>query len=143
MTALLAVEVRRVVSRRLVRVSVALAVLAILAGAAIAFFVSRDMDQAALAQAEEARQAQVQQCITGQLDGVPAWARDEANRVLLERTLADPSLPGHAVAVSVAAEIARKEALGEQVQLYQFQPGEGLVVATAPAGTLEKVRLAV
>jgi ABC-2 type transport system permease protein len=72
MTALLAVEVRRVVSRRLVRVSVALAVLAVLAGAAIAFLVSRDMDQAALAQAEVARQAQVQQCITGQLDAVPS-----------------------------------------------------------------------
>ena len=72
MTALLAVEVRRVVSRRLVRVSVALAVLAILAGAAVAFLISRDMDQAALAQAEMARQAQVQRCITGQLDEVPS-----------------------------------------------------------------------
>jgi len=55
-----------------VRVSVALTVLAILAGATIAFLVSRDMDQASLAQAEAARQAQVQQCITGQLDGVPS-----------------------------------------------------------------------
>jgi ABC-type transport system involved in multi-copper enzyme maturation permease subunit len=72
MTALLAVEVRRVVSRRLVRVSAALAVLAILAGAAIAFLVSRDMDQAALAQAEATRQAQVQRCLTGQLDEVPS-----------------------------------------------------------------------
>jgi ABC-type transport system involved in multi-copper enzyme maturation permease subunit len=71
MTALLAVEVRRVLSRRLVRVSVALAVLAVLAGAAIAFLVSRDLDQAALAQAEAARQVQVQQCITGQLEAVP------------------------------------------------------------------------
>jgi ABC-type transport system involved in multi-copper enzyme maturation permease subunit len=72
MTALLAVEVRRVVSRRLVRVSAALAVLAILAGAAIAFLVSRDMDQAALAQAEATRQAQVQRCLTGRLDEVPS-----------------------------------------------------------------------
>jgi hypothetical protein len=72
MTALPAVEVRRVVSRRLVRVSVALAVLTILAGAAIALLVSRDMDQATLAQAEAARQAQLQECITGQLDGMPA-----------------------------------------------------------------------
>jgi hypothetical protein len=63
----------------------------------------------------------------GQLDGLPAWARDEANRALLDRTLADPSLPGHAVAVSVAAEIARREAHGEEVQLHQFQPAEGRV----------------
>jgi hypothetical protein len=72
MTALLAVEAHRVLSRRLVRVSVALAVLALLAGAAIALLVSRDMDQAALAQAEVARQAQIQGCITGQLDGAPS-----------------------------------------------------------------------
>jgi hypothetical protein len=72
MTTLLAVEVRRVVSRRLVRVSAALAVLAILAGAAIAFLVSRDMDQAALAQAEATRQVQVQRCLTGQPDEVPS-----------------------------------------------------------------------
>jgi hypothetical protein len=63
----------------------------------------------------------------GRLDGLPAWARDRANRVLLDRTLADPSLSGHAVAVSVGAEIARREAAGEVVQLHRFQPDEGLV----------------
>jgi ABC-type transport system involved in multi-copper enzyme maturation permease subunit len=72
MTALLAVEWRRVLSRRLVRVTTALAVGAILVGAAIAFLASRDLDQATLAQAQAARQTQVQQCITGQLDGVPS-----------------------------------------------------------------------
>jgi ABC-type transport system involved in multi-copper enzyme maturation permease subunit len=72
MTALLAVEWRRVLARRLVRVSVALAVLAILAGATIAFLVARDLDQAAVAQAQAARQTHVQQCIAGQLDGVPS-----------------------------------------------------------------------
>lgn len=72
MTAVLAVEWRRVLARRLVRVSVALAVLAILAGATIAFLVARDLDQAALAQAQAARQAQVQRCIVGQVDGVPS-----------------------------------------------------------------------
>jgi hypothetical protein len=63
----------------------------------------------------------------GRLDGVPAWARDQANRVLVERTLAEPSLPGHAVALSVAAEITKRELAGEQVQLQLFQPEEGLV----------------
>jgi ABC-type transport system involved in multi-copper enzyme maturation permease subunit len=71
MTALLAVEWRRVLARRLVRVTTALAVLAILAGATIAFLVSRDMDQAALARVQAVRQAQVERCIAGQLQGVP------------------------------------------------------------------------
>jgi ABC-2 type transport system permease protein len=71
MTALVAIEWRRVLARRLVRVSLALAVLAILVGATIAFLVSRDMDQASLAQAQATRQAQVQQCIAGQLQGLP------------------------------------------------------------------------
>ncbi|WP_448611381.1 alpha/beta hydrolase [Geodermatophilus sp. URMC 60] len=80
----------------------------------------------------------------GQLDGVPAWARDQANRVLLERTLADPSLPGHAVAVSVAAEIAGKEAEGEEVQLHRFQPAEGLVaLAVGDLDTADHVALLV
>jgi hypothetical protein len=103
MTALLAVEVRRVLSRRLVRVSVALAVLALLAGAAIAFLISRDMDQAALAQAEAARQAQVQQCITGQLDGVPSDLPPQQQAEFCEQHISSPiqdrrfhyeSLPG-------------------------------------------------
>jgi ABC-2 type transport system permease protein len=72
MTALLAVEWRRVLARRLVRVTTALAVLAILAGATIAFLVAGDMDQAAVAQAQAARQAEVRRCIAGQVDGVPA-----------------------------------------------------------------------
>lgn len=65
--------------------------------------------------------------LVGGLEGLPAWARDEANRLHLERVLADPSAPGHAVAASVATEIRRREAGGEQVQLYQFQPREELV----------------
>jgi ABC-2 type transport system permease protein len=72
MTTLLAVEVRRVGARRLVRVTVALAALAILAGATIAFLVSRHSDQATVARAGAARQAQVERCIAGQLDGVPS-----------------------------------------------------------------------
>jgi ABC-type transport system involved in multi-copper enzyme maturation permease subunit len=70
MTALLAVEWRRVLARRLVRVTTALAVLAILAAATIAFLVSRDLDQAAVSQAQAARHAEVQRCIAGHLEGV-------------------------------------------------------------------------
>jgi ABC-type transport system involved in multi-copper enzyme maturation permease subunit len=90
MIVLLAVEVRRVLSRRLVRVSVALAVLALLAGAAIAFLVSRDMDQAVLAQAEVARQAQVQQCTTGQLDGVPSDLPPQRRAEFCEQHISSP-----------------------------------------------------
>jgi hypothetical protein len=68
----------------------------------------------------------------GDLEGLPAWARDRANRLVLDRTLATPRrtggppVPGQAMAVSVAAEIARREASGEKVQLLQFDPGAGL-----------------
>ncbi|SET50846.1 alpha/beta hydrolase [Geodermatophilus poikilotrophus] len=80
----------------------------------------------------------------GRLDGVPAWARDQGNRVLVERALADPSLPGHAIAVSVAAEITRKEVAGEDVQLLQFQPEEGLVaLAVGDLDTADHVALLV
>jgi ABC-2 type transport system permease protein len=72
MIALLAVEWRRVLARRLVRVSAALAVLAVLVAGAIAFLVSRDADAASMAQAQAARQVEVQRCIAGQLEGVPA-----------------------------------------------------------------------
>ena len=72
MIALLTVEWRRVLARRLVPVSAALAVLAVLGAGAIAFLVARDTDAASLAQAQAARQAEVQRCIAGQLEGVPA-----------------------------------------------------------------------
>jgi ABC-type transport system involved in multi-copper enzyme maturation permease subunit len=72
MIALLAVEWRRVLARRLVRVSAALAVLAVLTAGAIVFLVSRDTDAASMAQAQAARQVEVQRCIAGQLEGVPA-----------------------------------------------------------------------
>jgi hypothetical protein len=65
--------------------------------------------------------------LVGSLEGLPAWARDEANRIHLQEVLADPGAPGHEVAVSVAAELADREAAGEQTQLLRFQPAEGLV----------------
>jgi hypothetical protein len=63
----------------------------------------------------------------GRLQGVPAWARDRANRLVLGRVLARPGTPGSAVAEAVADEIARREAAGEEVQLLQFQPAEEFV----------------
>jgi hypothetical protein len=63
----------------------------------------------------------------GLLHGVPAWARDRANRLVLGRVLSRPGTPGSAVAEAVADEIARQEEAGEEVQLLQFQLAEELV----------------
>ncbi|TFV64112.1 hypothetical protein E4P41_02380 [Geodermatophilus sp. DF01-2] len=80
----------------------------------------------------------------GGLEGLPAWARDQANRLTLGRVLADESAPGRAVAVSVAAEIGSEEAEGQEAQLYQFQPEEGLVaVAVGDLDTADHVALLV
>jgi hypothetical protein len=65
--------------------------------------------------------------LIGRLEGLPAWARDHANRRVLDDVLADPSAPGHAMARSVAAEIASRESVGERVQLVQFAPADELV----------------
>jgi hypothetical protein len=82
--------------------------------------------------------------VVGALDGVPAWARDQANRAHLDDLLTDPTAPGHAVAASVAAEIARREADGETVQLYQFLPSEELVaLALGDVGTADSVAVVV
>ncbi|MFW3170166.1 alpha/beta hydrolase [Geodermatophilus sp. CPCC 206100] len=82
--------------------------------------------------------------VVGALEGLPAWARDQANRVHLEDVLADPSAPGHAVAVSVAAEIARREDEGETVQLHQFRPSEELVaLALGDLDTADSVAVVV
>ncbi|HEX2073035.1 MAG TPA: alpha/beta hydrolase [Geodermatophilus sp.] len=80
----------------------------------------------------------------GSLDGVPAWARDRANRLELDRALADPSAPGYAVARTVAAEIADREQAGRDVQLYQFQPADGLAaLALGDVDTADAVALLV
>ncbi|MBM7807197.1 hypothetical protein JOD57_003034 [Geodermatophilus bullaregiensis] len=63
----------------------------------------------------------------GSLHGVPAWARDRANRLLLEQALGDPSGAGYATALAVAAEIEAEEAAGRPVQLWVLDPARELV----------------
>ena len=68
----------------------------------------------------------------GSLDGVPAWARDRANRLLLERALDDPGLPEDAARTGrvVAARIAAEEAAGHTVQLHLLDlDGDRVVLA--------------
>lgn len=62
----------------------------------------------------------------GELDGVPAWARDRANRLLLARALAHPGT-GAACEGAVAASLSEAERSGRPVQLYTFDPVAGLV----------------
>jgi hypothetical protein len=66
----------------------------------------------------------------GALDGVPAWARDRANRQLLDRALADPrTSEGAAVtARAVARRIAAEEATGQVVQLQLLDLADDRVV---------------
>lgn len=90
MIALIAVEWRRVLARRLVRVSAALAALAVLAAGAIAFLVSRDTDAASMAQAQAARQVEVQRCIAGQLEGVPTDIPPEERAEFCEQGFIPP-----------------------------------------------------
>ncbi len=80
----------------------------------------------------------------GGLEGLPAWARDDANRSTVREVLGDEAAPGHAVAVSVAAEMDRREAAGGEVQLHRFQPEEGLVaLAVGDLDTADHVGLLV
>jgi hypothetical protein len=56
----------------------------------------------------------------GGRDGLPAWARDRANRVLLADALADPTTEPYAAFTArvVAGRIAEEEAAGRPVQLH-------------------------
>jgi hypothetical protein len=65
----------------------------------------------------------------GRLDGVPAWARDRANRRLLQQALADPALPPSAAgtARAVADRIRQEESAGRTVQLHLLDLEEDLV----------------
>jgi hypothetical protein len=82
----------------------------------------------------------------GALDGLPAWARDEANRLLLARALADPATPpvvAFAAGV-VSRRIAAEEAAGEQVQLHLLDlAGDRVVLVLGDLDTAEAVALLV
>jgi hypothetical protein len=82
----------------------------------------------------------------GALDGVPAWARDRANRLLLDQALADPRLsPREATtARAVAARIAAEEATGRQVQLHLLDlPAGRVALALGDLDTADAVALVV
>jgi len=61
----------------------------------------------------------------GALDGLPAWARDRANRLLLDDALAHPERAGYDTAAQTAARLAGFE--GATAQLLRFDPARELV----------------
>jgi hypothetical protein len=82
----------------------------------------------------------------GALDGVPAWARDRANRLLLDRALHDPRTPAAAAATArvVAERIVEEEARGQEVQVQLLDlAGDRVVLALGDLDTAEAVALLV
>jgi hypothetical protein len=82
----------------------------------------------------------------GALDGVPSWARDRANRLLLDRALRDPRIPSAAALTArvVARRIAAEEAAGQQVQLHLLDlAGDRVVLALGDLDTADAVALLV
>jgi hypothetical protein len=63
--------------------------------------------------------------LVGNLDGVPAWARDRANRELLRRALTAPEGPGSAAARTVSGALTAEEQRGSPVQLLEFDGATG------------------
>ena len=64
----------------------------------------------------------------GALDGVPAAARDQANRLLLDQALADPGRDGYGVALDTAGQLAARTPAGS-AQLLLLRPGREDLVA--------------
>lgn len=82
----------------------------------------------------------------GALDGVPAWARDRANRLVLERSLDDPSLPPQAVRAAqlLVERIEAEEAEGRTVQLHLLDlVGDRVVLSLGDLDTADAVALLV
>ncbi|MPQ98150.1 hypothetical protein GB931_09495 [Modestobacter sp. I12A-02628] len=70
-----------------------------------------------------------QPAVVGGLDGVPAWARDLANRAVLEAEVQslDTTSERHATAQAVAAQLRAQEQDGRLVQLHRLDLDQGLV----------------
>ena len=82
----------------------------------------------------------------GALDGIPAWARDRANRLLLRRALADPATPDAAAATAraVRASMAGEEAAGRLVQLHLLDlAGDRVALSIGDLDTADAVALVV
>ena len=84
--------------------------------------------------------------VVGSSDGVPAWARDRANRHVLERVLGDPRADGdhRATARVVAGVLAAEEAAGRVAQLHLLDlAGDRVAVSFGDLDAAEAVALVV
>ncbi|MGY1802780.1 alpha/beta hydrolase [Blastococcus sp. SYSU D00922] len=82
----------------------------------------------------------------GSRDGLPAWARDLANRQLLAAALDDRGMPPGpaATARAVARRIEEEEAAGRQVQLQLFDlPADRVVLGLGDLDTADAVAVLV
>jgi hypothetical protein len=80
----------------------------------------------------------------GALAGVPAWARDRANRLVLARSMAAGNEAHRDTVTAVAQEVSDRETAGEQVQLLELDVEEGLVaLGLGDLDTAESVGLLV
>ena len=61
----------------------------------------------------------------GSLDGLPAWVRDGANRLVLDHALQYPAQGIDGTAAAVVAEITEQERSGQPVQLHSLDLAEG------------------
>ena len=82
----------------------------------------------------------------GALDGVPAWARDRANRLVLDRALHDPRTPADeaVTARAVADRVAREEAAGQTVQVQLLDlAGDRVALSLGDLDTADEVAVLV
>jgi hypothetical protein len=99
-----------------------------------------------LSEAQQRTVLSASPAVVGTLDGVPAWARDRANRLLLDRALRDPRTPAAAAVTArvVARRIEREEAAGQYVQLQLLDlAGDRVVLALGDLDTAETVAVLV
>lgn len=83
---------------------------------------------AGLTAAQQLDQLDTRPAALGELDGLPGWARDRANRLLLGAALHElPPGDQRATAEVVAAVLAAQERASRPAQLVQFDPATGLV----------------
>jgi hypothetical protein len=83
---------------------------------------------AGLSAAQQLTEIAARPASVGALDGLPAWARDQANRLRLAAALRDlPAGEQRAMVETVAAQLAERELGGRPVQLLQFEPAADLV----------------
>jgi hypothetical protein len=101
---------------------------------------------AGLSEAQQRAVISMSPAVVGALDGVPAWARDRANRLLLDRALSDRRTSAGAAltARAVAARIAKEEAAGRTVEVELLDlAGDRVALSLGDLDTADEVAVLV